>query len=335
MKYRYNELFLPQESREVKRAFGHDAKFGLLVHAFSQVVKESAAHRIGLLSSGHKSYWMSSLLQRAGVLPEHIWQASPYWDEDAAVERPAQPALIAALKSSGLGTSPANADLPPILIANDVMTYKQLEDGTVQPLFKPKNIHTSQEWDRHYRQLYGGSHQIRLEVKSSVASAPRVPEEAGVVTESTHQVVLNPLSHKDLLAYRRSIHTKDRSKPNGGLFQEHPIVRDHIHSINGVSYTSPTFESEYSSMLRSLLGAPDCIYPILSYLLTMKDIEPATVLTQEDEEDGVWANQFIFANFQNLFDLSSRLPATPDQKLQMVLTNPDRNLAKHQILASR
>lgn len=299
-----------QNNPEVRRAF-QAPELGLLVQALAETIRQNDPWQVYLLSRGHKADRMQSLLQAAGFA--EVYKDMPEWDEDAVApeNRPNEATAIAALKSSGKSRGERT-----VSVSNDVMVYH--EDTS---LFKPKGL-SGNMWQDHFVPLLGGQGQHNYRVHSSIATAPPIQQGMGIVTESVHNVVLEPLSRRDRANYIKSIPNKMRAKSNGGIFWESPIIGEHIQKIDDISYTHPDFEATKARFLRALLGFPDCVFGVLHAIVENKI--PAFDLAEIQE---IHSPETVYP-FLKLEAENGQKSRVPYEKAGLLYTYPRLNRAQ-------
>lgn len=242
---------------ELQRAFSEE-NLGLLAQGLRSHVSTIEDPSIIIHSGGHKVERIQKALAHAKI--HKVAAEAPLWDEDGVPKdiRPEDAYVAAANKTQ-------SRDLPDgtIVGANDVMLFSGRE-----ALFKPQ-IKTIRERNAHFSKVLQGDEPKNMVVRSAIAAHRSGSNAAGIVGESHHYVQLKPFSRNEISRYLGSIKPKEYLKANGGILWENPVIGEHIQTINGVSrFDRNAFSQEKASMLRSLLGTPDCIFGVLHALLS-------------------------------------------------------------------
>lgn len=245
------------QQRELERAFASDT-LSVLAQGLRGLIENSQDPSVILHSGGHKVQRLQRVLGEAGM--RQISAKRPGWDEDSIpIEQRPQDAFTTAVNKTQAVELPDGT----IVAANDVMVYSNR-----QPLFKP-SIRTIRERKKHFTQVLGGQEEKKFVVRSAIAAHRTGEIQSGVVGESHHYVRLKPLSKGQQEEYVASLENREYLYTNGGIVWENPVINKNILAINGVApLDKMAFSREKASMLRSLLGTPDCIFGVLHALLS-------------------------------------------------------------------
>lgn len=201
--------------------------------------------------------FLDTNLRLGGVsVPSEI--VEPYWQEDNHKGDYLMPGMSAVLKA---GVLPEGVFIQDggLSISSDVSTSI---DG--QPIHKYTTTELAQV-KLELKALLEQDHVVN--VNSQVAGILGIKDQAcGVVINPTISFTTSKLSDDEISGYFDSLNESQLRRSPGGILWPHPVIWNHINSIDGVAKDDPQFAAQQLDLLKSLLGVPTELRPLIEFL---------------------------------------------------------------------
>jgi len=185
----------------------------------------------------------------------------PFWYEDVHKDAYVMPGLTAVFKSAVApeGTEYTDGQL---ILSSDVSTH--IEGVSVH---RPLDQDNPDDIRQQVAERLGKDQNV--EITSQVAGLVTIDgQHIGAVMNPATTFVVSKLSESEIEAYVTSLSDFQLRRAPGGILWPHPLIEQHIESIDGIAKDDDGFEPKYIDFLKSVLGTPTEILDIIKFLDT-------------------------------------------------------------------